>query len=69
MKGRFQKNTATAAKEATVLLSSFCKVRLLHYAGVGPIRGPGILDKLRSHGCPMGQRTVNRMLLRMARNG
>jgi DNA-binding PadR family transcriptional regulator len=69
MKRAPRKRTGSRAKETAALLLSFCKVRILHYAAAQPVPSSGILERLRSHGCTVAPATLNRILLRMSRNG
>ena len=69
MKHAPRKRAASRAKESSTLLSSFCKVRILHYAAAKPVTSLRILEQLRNHGCSITPATLNRILLRLTRNG
>ena len=58
----------TLAREAAALLSSFCMVRILHFAASAPIQPFSLLERLRNRGCPVTPARLNRILLRMQRN-
>ena len=63
------KQPATQAKLTAALLLDLNKVRILHYAGTGPVSSLSLRETLRSHNCPVNLSTLNRILLRMARYG
>lgn len=68
MKASARKPAAGTARETAALLSSFCMVRILHYAAGAPVQPFSLLERLRSRGCSVTPATLNRILLRMERN-
>ncbi len=68
MKAPARKPAAGPARETAALLSSFCMVRILHYAASALIQPFSLLERLRSRGCPVAPATLNRILFRMERN-
>jgi hypothetical protein len=69
MKATPPKPRASRATQTGALLLDFSKVRILHYAAVGPVNHLSLREALRSRGCSLSASTLNRILLRMARNG
>ncbi|HWW02512.1 MAG TPA: PadR family transcriptional regulator [Candidatus Acidoferrum sp.] len=69
MKQVARKRAADSKKKTITLSSGVSIVRILHYAGAKPFPSFRILERLRSHGCPIAPATLNRFLLRMDRDG
>jgi DNA-binding PadR family transcriptional regulator len=64
-----RKQAVRSAKQTARLRSTFCEVRILHYAGAKPVPSSTILERLRSHDRSIAPATLNRLLQQMARNG
>lgn len=60
---------ARRTRHTTALLLDFSKVRILHYAAIEPAKHLSLHETPRGHGCSPSASTLNRILLRMARNG
>jgi DNA-binding PadR family transcriptional regulator len=69
MKRPLLKHPANRAKQTAALLLDFNKVRILHDAASGPVSRLSLTQKLQSHGCSVSLATLERVLLRMVRNG
>jgi DNA-binding PadR family transcriptional regulator len=68
-RGTSEKYRGKSSAEMGAFLLSFCNVRILNYASKEPIHAAEILERLHGHGCIIAAEIMNRMLLRMVRDG
>jgi len=57
------------ARHTGALLPDFSKVRILHCAAIEPVNHLSLRETLHGQGCSVSASALNRILLRMARNG
>jgi DNA-binding PadR family transcriptional regulator len=56
-------------RELDTIVSSFLKIRILHYISAKPVAAGMLLERLRQHGQPIDATRLTPILARLTRNG